>query len=162
MVYATPAYYAPSYYPTPTIAPPPAPATYYESALPPAEYSTVTPPARPTIVVGFQGRLFGGSIAFRPGARAAAVPVPQRPLPETTPTPRPTDSFRYDGGPASPVPMPAPDVAPPTDPIPTTVPALHRVMFERSRQTAVYPAYGERQRRSATRDPLLVKWPASR
>ena len=54
--------------------------------------------------------------------------------------------------------MPVPDLTPPTDPIPMTVPALHRVGLERSPKKVAYPAYGERPvTRPAVVDPLLVK-----
>jgi hypothetical protein len=155
VVYSAPAYSAPAYLPAPEIAPPPAPATYYRPLPPAREPVAVAAAPRPTIVVGYQGRFFNGAIAIPLGSRAAALSLPPAAMPERSPPPRPTDSFRYDGGPTSPVPMPGPDVMPPTDPVPTTVPALHRVMMERSRPKVKFPAYGERP---ATVDPLLVKW----
>ena len=158
IVYAPPTSPTPTnYYPAREIAPPPAPASNYQP-LPGAREAVTTPP-RPTIVVGYQGRFFSGSIAIPLGNRlrnaAAAVPPPAV-APERSPPPRPGESFRYDGGPANPVPMPAPDVTPPTDPVPTTVPALQRVAWQRSRPNVNYPSFGERTG-SRPAEPLLVR-----
>ena len=74
------------------------------------------------------------------------------------PLPRSDETYRYDGGPTQPVPMPVPDPISPTDPVPTTVPALHRVVMERSRRNVNYPAYGEKPvKKSPTKDPIFVK-----
>jgi len=140
VVYSAPLYGSPTYAPLPAAEPPAAP-----------EPITVAPAGRPTIVVGYQGRFFSGSITLRPGARS------ERQF-EVSPPPRPTDSFRYDGGPAQPVPMPTPDPVAPTDPVPNTVPALYRVMAERSRPNVVYPGFGERLKvRPAVVNPVLVR-----
>ena len=54
--------------------------------------------------------------------------------------------------------MPEPDPVAPTDPVPTTVPALHRVMMEQSRPKAAYPAYGDRPAsKKVIGEPLMVK-----
>jgi hypothetical protein len=161
VVCAAPVYYTPPTFvpvPAPATAPPPA-AAYYR-ALPPATDFAAAP--RPSIVVGFQGRLFGGSIALRPGIRAAAPAYDYSPAPtERMPQPRSDDSYRYDGGPNRPVPMPTPDLIPPTDPVPMTVPALHRVGLDRTPKKVAYPAYGDRPattpRPTVVVDPLLVK-----
>jgi hypothetical protein len=158
VAYAAPVYYAPTYYSAPAPLPVPAPVPAYYQAPPAAtEYSAA--PSRPAISVGYQGRLFSGSIVIRPGARAAAPAVDYSPAPvERAPQPRANDSYRYDGGPSRPVPMPAPDLVPPTDPVPTTVPALHRVGLDRLQKKVTYPAYGERPAtRPTVVDPLLVK-----
>jgi hypothetical protein len=77
---------------------------------------------------------------------------------ESAPPPRSGGSYRYDGGPSQTVPMPTPDPINATEPVPGTVPALHQVMWERSRQKAAYPAYGERpSKRPPMTPPLLVK-----
>jgi hypothetical protein len=157
-VYSAPVYYnTPSYQPAVPTGPPPAagPAAYYYSPAPPSVSVAVS---RPTITVGYQGRFFSGAVAIRPGARFAA-PARQADEPaEYGPMPRSNDSFRYDGGPARTVPMPSPDPVSPADPVPTTVPALHKVMLERSRPKVNYPAYGEKPaKKPAVIDPLLVK-----
>jgi hypothetical protein len=163
IAYAPPVYYPPTHYPPATTAPPVAPMTSYQPQAPIApEVVGVAPhaypSARPTIVVGYQGRFFGGSIAIRPGARLTGSAPPAEPPIELTPTPQPNDTFRYDGGPSRPVPMPVPDPVPPTDPVPTTVPALHRVLFERSRPVVTYPGYGEKPaKRPVAVDPVMVK-----
>jgi hypothetical protein len=167
VAYSAPAYYGPAYNPQPTVAPPPAPgpaAYYYGPTVPQiaSAISTLGPTGRPAIVVSYQGRYFNGAVALRPGTRIAAPSQPsyydynQR---EMMPPPRPNDTFRYDGGPVRPVPMPLPDPVSPTDPVPNTVPALHRVMIQQSKPKAVnYPAYGERPTNRATiPEPLMVK-----
>jgi hypothetical protein len=157
--YTAPAYYAPpAYYPPAPTAPPPAagPATYY---APQAPEAVVVAPTRPQITVGYQGRFFGGSLAIPLGARLArmARPIDEPPV-EVAPLPRSGGSYRYDGGPSQTVPMPTPDPNNPTDPVPTTVPALQKVMWERSRQRTSYPAYGEKPaKRPMASPPLLVK-----
>lgn len=160
VVYATPAYYPPVQA-VPTAPPPPAPSAYYQPLPFAAEAIAVAPPPRPTIVVGYQGRFFSGSIALRPGSRSVVTTSPSLPLPDRMPAPRPTDSFRYDGGPANPVPMPVPDPTSPTDPVPATVPALHAVMAKGSRSKMGYSAYGERPatRQAVEPNPLLVQRP---
>jgi hypothetical protein len=166
VVYAAPVYYPQTnYLPPPQVTPPPptAPMTYYYPSAP-ATRETVAvapmpyPSSRPSIVVGYQGRLFSGTIAIRPGARLAGLARPAAEDTEVMPTPSSNDTFRYDGGPSRTVPMPVPDPVSPTDPVPTTVPALHRVMMERSRPQVNYPAYGEKPaKRPVVVDPLLVK-----
>jgi len=108
-------------------------------------------------VVGYQGRYFGGSIAIRPAARLAR-PTERAPQPsDYAPPPQPDGGYRYDGGPARPVPMPVPDPVDPSDPVPATVPALQRVRFERSRPNVTYPGFGERPAVKTAADPILVK-----
>jgi hypothetical protein len=82
-----------------------------------------------------------------------AGPVPQ--VTETAPPPRPNDGYRYDGGPARPVPAPPKGVAPQTPPVPVpTVDAVAR----RPVKKLEYPAYGETPGKSPPiQDPLLVK-----
>jgi hypothetical protein len=147
----------------PATAPPPAAAAYYR-ALPPASELAVAP--RPTITLGYQGRLLSGSIAIRPRV-FAPVPSPSQSsgyyAPETMPQPRSGDDYRYDGGPNRPVPMPSPDPISPTDPVPMTIPALHRVSLDRTPKKVTYPAYGgDAQPKRPTPantvvDPLFVK-----
>jgi hypothetical protein len=112
----------------------------------------MNPESRPTIIVGYQGRFFGGAIAIRPGERLAARAA--APVPFPAPVPRPSDGYRYDGGPSSAVPMPSPDSVPATDPVPATVPALNRVMWKGPRPSVSYPAYGAK---SVAVDPRFVK-----
>jgi hypothetical protein len=163
VVCAAPAYYPPTYYSAPATAPPVAPMTYYYPQAPAAPEVVAAAPtpyasSRPSIIIGYQGRFFGGSIAIRPGARLAGFARPTEDLHDAMPPPRPNDTFRYDGGPSQPVPMPVPDPVSPTEPVPMTVPALQRVQFERSRSRVAYPAYGEKPTsRTAVADPLLVK-----
>jgi hypothetical protein len=143
-----------------------APTSYYYPSAPVAPDAVAIAPAqypnsRPSIVVAYQGRLFSGAIAFRPSARLAGLarPAPATEDPtEVMPLPRSNDTYRYDGGPNRTVPMPVPDPVSPTDPVPTTVPALHRVQWERSRPHVNYPAYGEKPaKKPVIIDPLLVK-----
>ncbi len=164
VVCAPPVYYPPSYYAPPATLPPPAaPTTYYYPQAPAApEVVAVAPPpypsARPSIIIGYQGRFFGGSIAIRPGARLAGLARPTEYPADSMPPPRPNDTFRYDGGPSRPVPMPVPDPVSPTEPVPMTVPALHRVMMQRSRPQIRYPAYGEKPaKKPVSVEPVLVK-----
>jgi hypothetical protein len=159
VAYAAPAYYPPSIYSAPMTAPPPAagPATYYYPPVQSPEPITTAPTPRPAIVVGYQGRFFGGSIVIRPAARLAR-PTERAPQPsDFAPPPQPDGRYRYDGGPARPVPMPLPDPVDPTDPVPATVPALQRVRFERSRQNVKYPGFGERPAAKTAAEPILVK-----
>ena len=94
----------------------------------------------------------------RLGARIARFARPVDEPIEAAPPPRRSGNYRYDGGPSQAVPMPSPDPINATDPVPTTVPALHRVMWERSRTKVTYPAYGEPPAaKAATSPPLLVK-----
>lgn len=168
VAYAAPAYYPPAVYSAPVTAPPPAagPATYYYPPVRSPEPVAAAPSQRPSIVVGYQGRFFGGSIVIRPASRLAR-PVERTPQleraphpSEFAPPPQPEGRYRYDGGPARPVPMPVPDAADPVtpaDPAPATVPALQRVRFERSRTNVKYPGFGERPPAKSAVDPILVK-----
>jgi hypothetical protein len=170
VAFAAPAYYAPAYQYAPPAQPglpPPAPgpaAYYYQPNRFAPETIAVAPTpsmviTRPSIVVGYQGRLFSGSIALRPlAARLGAIAAPTYDRTEVAPRPRTDDTYRYDGGPSRTVPMPTPDPVSPTDPVPTTVPALFRVQMERSRSKVSYPAYGEKPAsKPKIVDPLLVK-----
>jgi hypothetical protein len=156
VVYSAPVYYSAPAYIAPPIAPAPAagPATYYA----PAVSDAVVLGPRRQISVGYQGRFFSGTVDIPLGARLARFARPAEEPIEMAPPPRSGGNYRYDGGPSQSVPMPTPDPINATDPVPATVPALHQVMWERSRQKAYYPAYGERpaKRPSAT-PPLLVK-----
>ncbi|HEY1380478.1 MAG TPA: hypothetical protein VGF55_27000 [Gemmataceae bacterium] len=146
VAYATPFYGTPNYVPLPT----PAPSATLPAGPEQIPFApTLVPGTRPTIVIGYQGRYFSGTITLRPGARS------ERRL-DVTPPQQPADTFRYDGGPAQPVPMPPPDPVNPTDPVPNTVPALHRVMLERSRSDVTYPAFGGRP---VIKDSSLVRQP---
>jgi hypothetical protein len=72
---------------------------------------------------------------------------------EVGPQPQPASGYRYDGGPARPVPLPA---TPRTPPAPATFDAVARRPVSRLE----YPAYGEtpgRLRGTKVVDPLLVK-----
>jgi hypothetical protein len=83
---------------------------------------------------------------------AAAAP----PIAETAPPPRPNGGYRYDGGPARPVPPPgtAPKAITPPVPAPPVIDAVAR----RAAKKIEYPAYGETPAKPrAFRDPLLVK-----
>jgi hypothetical protein len=166
VAYAAPVYYPPAFYAPPpqaTVPPPTAPMTYYYPSAPAAPEVVAVAPAqypssRPSIIVGYQGRLLSGAITIRPGARLAGLARPTADPTEIMPPPRSDDTFRYDGGPNRTVPMPVPDPVAPTDPVPTTVPALHRVMMQQSRPVVNYPAYGEKPaKKTVVVDPLLVK-----
>jgi hypothetical protein len=167
VVYSAPVFVQPAFnvLPVPTMAPPPAagPASYY---YPPpripetfAVAPRLNPTGRPVVVVGYQGRIFNGTVAIRPAARFAAPTQPYYGGSEMMPPPQPNDRYRYDGGPNRPVPMPVPDPVSPTDPVPTTVPALHRVMIQQQARPKVnYPAYGEKPaNKQKIVDPLMVK-----
>jgi hypothetical protein len=164
---APPVYYPPmdSYVPPPVTAPPPPrprAAAFQNQPYRRLESLAMAPrmPAliRPSIVVGYQGRYFSGSVVLRPGARAGMSASPGLDRSEVAPTPRPDDTYRYDGGPSLPVPMPVPDPISPIDPVPTTVPALHRVMMRRSAPTVSFPAYGDKPAsKTAVVEPLMVK-----
>jgi hypothetical protein len=159
VAYAAPAYYPPAIYSAPMTAPPPAagPATYYYPPVQSPEPIATAPNPRPAIVVGYQGRFFSGSIAIRPAARLAR-PAERAPQPsDYAPPPQPDGRYRYDGGPARPVPLPVPDPVDPTDPVPATVPALQRVRFERARPNVKYPGFGERPAVKPAAEPILVK-----
>jgi hypothetical protein len=94
------------------------------------------------------------------------APPPASGPAEIAPPPRPSDGYRYDGGPARPVPMPGESPAPPpkpqmppvkpqTPPVPT--PATN-VVLNRPAGKLEYPAYGETPETIRnTRDPRLVK-----
>jgi hypothetical protein len=82
-----------------------------------------------------------------------AGPPPQ--ATETAPPPRPTDGYRYDGGPTRPVPAPKGGFGPQTPPVP---PATFDTVARRSTKKLEYPAYGESPGKSRpVQDPLLVK-----
>jgi len=79
------------------------------------------------------------------------------PVVETAPPPRPNDGYRYDGGPANPVPAPLPMPRPTPPQTPPPPPAADSVA-RRPAKKLEYPAYGEAAGKVRTvRDPLLVK-----
>jgi hypothetical protein len=73
------------------------------------------------------------------------TPLGQR-VPEVRP-PTPNNTFRYDGGPSAPVPMPMPDTSPapktiePAQEQPTSVP----ISLPARKPAYKYPAYGDRK-----------------
>jgi hypothetical protein len=79
---------------------------------------------------------------------------------ESLPTPRarPGQTFRYDGGPASPVPMPTTAPSPAPDAPRPGAPA-NRVKLSPKGKLA-YPAYGEQRIPSESNTSVLVKSPA--
>lgn len=188
VTYYAPTYYAPTYAPQqqqqlqqPT-SPPVNPMAYYQN-YPNYNNAPQYPPqyarqqrnqpaydSRPSIVLGYQGRLLNGSLALRPGIRTEYIDDEddddydyrprRRPRNDRMPAPRSNGTFRYDGGPAAPVPMPRPDLRQPTEPLPATVPDLNRISLQQNRQVSPkYPAYGEKQvaPRMVIIDPLMVK-----
>jgi hypothetical protein len=83
-----------------------------------------------------------------------AAPAP--PIAETAPPPRPNDGYRYDGGPANPIPAPRP-AAPQPSPVPSPPPTVGAVA-RRPVKKLEYPAYGETPAKNRSfQDPLLVK-----
>ncbi len=94
---------------------------------------------------------YSPSICSCDGYSAAAVAPPGV---ETAPPPRPNDGYRYDGGPANPIPAPRP-VAPQTPPVPR--PAAAGAVARRPLKKLEYPAYGETPAKARTLDSLLVK-----
>ena len=91
---------------------------------------------------------------------------PSEPMPdprfrgETLPTPRarPGQTFRYDGGPASPVPMPG-AVPAPTQDAPRPGGPANRVKLP-PKQRPAYPAYGDERTPPSGSPNVLVKNPA--
>ena len=87
---------------------------------------------------------------------------------ETLPAPRSNETYRYDGGPPRPVPMPNGTVPTPMgDPElpPANVPAFNRVKATPVKKKIAYPAYGEElppPKPTATGNPLLVKYPGQK
>jgi translation initiation factor IF-2 len=135
-----PVYVAPYYAPPPVYADP-VPYSYAPPPVAPQESVAVAPPAQPRIAVAFTGRRISAVIALTDaGVRVDAARTPQAPRPadQPPPPPRPGDTFRYDGGPAIPVPMPdgtrpAPGAE---EPAPATVPAVNRVRALLARRRA--------------------------
>lgn len=190
VTYYAPTYYAPTYapqqqqqlqQPQPT-SPPVNPMAYYQNfqnynSTPqyPPQYARQqrnqpTYDPRPSIVLGYQGRLLNGSLTLRPGIRTEYIDDeddddydyrPRRKArTDRVPAHRSNGTFRYDGGPAAPIPMPRPDLRQPTEPLPATVPDLNRISLQQNRQVSPkYPAYGEKQvaPRMVIIDPLMVK-----
>jgi hypothetical protein len=116
----------------------------------------------PTILDTGAANPYYGSV---PQTYTPPLAAPMGPSGETLPTPRPIDTFRYDGGPAVPVPMP--DGA---RPMPMTQPgsplntaAVNRVKASPAKKIT-YPAYGEElpPPRPATTNPILVKKPGQK
>jgi hypothetical protein len=162
--------------PIPVMAYPMAPALPYGTAPPAAplqEPVSVAPAApalaRPHLAFAFTGRRISAAIAFTDsGIRVdaarppAALPSAPRPT-DQLPPPRPDDSFRYDGGPTSPVPLPdggrpAPGAEEPQSA--PTVPALHRVRALLNRRRATPPAAEPPARATPPAvDPQMVKNP---
>jgi hypothetical protein len=140
--YAAPVYVAPYYAPQAVHAYP-APYPYTPPPAAPQEPGALAPPARPRIAVAFTGRRISAVIALTDaGVRVDAARPPAPPPPTQRPAdqlpPRPGDTFRYDGGPANPVPMPdGTRPAPGADePAPATVPAVNRVRALLARRRA--------------------------
>jgi hypothetical protein len=76
---------------------------------------------------------------------ATAPPIDQQPLPalETAPLPQmlpPGGTYRYDGGPANPVPVPRATPAPPDS---GPISADGRPVSLKAKPAYTYPAYGE-------------------
>jgi hypothetical protein len=91
------------------------------------------------------------AVAYDTSSSVTPLPAPQ--AAELAPVPRPTDGYRYDGGPAQPVPpaaapgrvpmappRPATPVRPTTPPVPTVINTVAR---QSSGPKLEYPAYGE-------------------
>src|SRR5262245_37937169 len=160
-VYTTPAYESLPYpYPQPfNGSAPPA----YQPMDPPPESAAPPPlpPARPGITIGFAGRrLIAAIVLSGSGIRVDAARPPSRPE-QRPPSPRPDDSFRYDGGPANPVPMPDGSRPGPTaEPsLPAAAPFVSRVKATPPKTRIPYPAFGDDLPRRPVMNPLLVKYP---
>jgi hypothetical protein len=136
----------------------------------PATRVTVSTP-RADFSIGFGNGIIIGRTALVTGRLAGLTdqPIdapPSEPMPnpafrgETLPTPRarPGQTFRYDGGPASPVPIPA--AAPrPTQEAPRPGVPANRVKAPAKPRPA-YPAYGEERLPASAGNPnVLVKNP---
>ena len=94
-----------------------------------------------------------------------AAPLPVGPAAETLPVPRANGGFRYDRGPARPVPPPPTAPPPPVVPGPTINeplagrPATTRLVAQPKKKLA-YPAYGEAPAKPAVKaESTLVKSP---
>jgi hypothetical protein len=96
------------------------------------------------------------------GPPAYADPMDPTTGTELLPTPRAGSTFRYDGGPNSPVPMPdGSRPMPVTPPVPKVdFPAINRVKAPAATPKITYPAYGEELPRPklATPSPIVVKY----
>jgi hypothetical protein len=105
------------------------------------------------------GRLTGRTdqpIEAPPSERMPSSPYRAETLPD--PRARPGQTFRYDGGPASPVPMPATTPSPARD-APRPGAPVNRVKLP-AKEGLTYPAYGEQRLRPAGNTNVLVKSPA--
>jgi hypothetical protein len=160
--YASPNYYgyappAPSYSPS-------APAMgVYGSAGPVATPSTSVTVTTPRFALSIgSGSLIIGRAALTTGRLTGPTARPiDAPPSEHLPTPRTRpESYRYDGGPARPVPMPGDRPPDPTleDEGPALPPVINRTVVATTKK-AVYPAYGEQSPRRAAQPPVsnLVK-----
>jgi hypothetical protein len=159
----TNAYGAPAmgiYGPTPRpVVPLPAPAARVTVAFPRAQISVGWGNG---IIIGATA-LTGGRLT-RPTDQPIEAPSSQ-PMPnpyfrgETLPTPRarPGETFRYDGGPSSPVPMPGAVPSRTQDLLRPGVPT-NRVRAP-AKERLSYPAYGEQKTRASANPNVLVKNP---
>lgn len=135
----------------------------------PSTKVTVSTP-RADFSIGFGNGIIIGRTALATGRLAGLTdqPIeapPSEPMPdpafrgETLPTPRarPGQTYRYDGGPASPVPMPGAAPAPTRDDPRLGTPA-NRVKMPANKRLN-YPAYGEQRTPPAGDSNVLVKDP---
>jgi len=126
--------------------------SYYPSYYPISTRLSVVAPA------------VASSVPVVPYASAPAYADPVDPMAgaELLPTPQSGASFRYDGGPMSPVPMPdGSRPMPTTPPVPKVdVPTINRVKAPPTTPKIHYPAYGEElpKPRPATPSPIVVKY----
>ncbi len=125
-------YYGPAYYPAPVYY---APSYYYAPPVYayPRVYIGISGGAAPTV-----------NLALRPAAATSSDPAQMQ---LTMPTPYTTPSFRYDGGPANPVPMPVPDRNAQPVPQPQAVPATDvqvSLPAPAVKPALRYPAYGDK------------------
>jgi hypothetical protein len=139
--------------------------------LPPPSTKVTFSTPRADFSIGFGNGIIIGRTALATGRLAGLTdqPIeapPSEPMPnpafrgETLPTPRarPGQTYRYDGGPVNPVPMPG--IAPaPTQDDPRRGTPANRVNVP-ARQRLVYPAYGEQRTPPAGNPNVLVKNPA--
>jgi hypothetical protein len=172
--YASPTYAAPSYpqaagntispsYPAPSYGAQGGGSSGPAAPPPPQASSGVTvPPVRSAAPAGLVERAAVGRPVAAPALARLPAPTPSEP--PAAPPERPP-SYRYDGGPANPVPLPdGTTPVPMGDPSPPPVrtPAANRVHAAPAKATFAYAAYGETPpapRPATDGHPVLVRNP---
>jgi hypothetical protein len=114
----------------------PAPRYYPAPLYPPVQYT------RSSVIYRSPAYAPGGVFDLPPLtiSNPLAAPRPTNPgaIPPAAPINRPPDTFRYDGGPATPVPLPAPDARPPAQ----VKPPSDGVMVSLPGRPVAKPGYG--------------------